>query len=210
MKYLIAGLALGGVMCGVSPLAAAACWVPVPASDSIVFNTTQAGAPFQGQFTQFTGVVCLNQAHTQGNYIRVSVQAASVDTGLPELDAALRGPDFFEVARWPQANFTSDAIKQLSVGHYQVTGKLTLRDVTREITVPFTVTPTADGGARLQGTLEFERLDYHIGLGQWRDTRWVGDKVEVQFLVTLVPAREPDKDGEVKGSRIFRGEFTRG
>jgi polyisoprenoid-binding protein YceI len=186
MKRLIIGLALGSVMSGTSPLATAACWVPVPAANSIVFNTTQAGAPFQGQFTKFTGVVCLNQARAQDNYIRVSVQTASVDTGLPELDDALRGPDFFDVSRWSQANFTSDAIKQLSVGHYQATGKLTLRDVTRKISVPFTFTRTVTN-AELQGTLAFERLDYHIGLGQWRDTRWVGDRVEVKFSVTLVP-----------------------
>ena len=195
MKRLIISLTVGSVISGVSPLAAANCWVPVPASDSIVFNTTQAGAPFQGQFSQFSGVVCLNQPHAKDDSVRVSVQTASVDTGLPELDAALRGPDFFEVSRWPDASFISDSIKRLGSNRYQVSGKLTLRDVTREITVPIALMPMAGGGAHLTGTLAFARLDYHIGLGQWQDTRWVGNKVEVKFSVTLAPGTKPEPRG---------------
>ncbi|MGH8311816.1 MAG: YceI family protein [Gammaproteobacteria bacterium] len=181
-------LFLAGAVMGLAPLAGAACWVPVPAANSIVFNTTQAGAPFQGQFTQFSGLVCLSANAAEQGLIRVQVQAASVDTGLPELDDALRGPDFFDTARWPQASFVSESVQALDAGHYQVTGQLTLRDVTREITVPFSFTPTAGSDARLQGTLDFERLDYHIGLGQWRDTRWVGNEVGVKFSVLLKPA----------------------
>ena len=188
MMRLCISLILGNVLISTSPLAAADCWTPVPAADSIVFNTTQAGAPFQGEFTKFAGRVCLNQPRAQNDYIRVSVQTASVDTGLPELDEALRGPDFFEVSRWPQASFVSTSIRALDAGHYEVTGKLTLRDVTHEIRVPFGFTPVAGGGARLQGTLDFKRLDYDIGLGQWKDTRWVGNEVDVKFSVTLVPA----------------------
>lgn len=181
-------LMLGGVLVCSPALAAAACWAPVPAANSIVFNTTQAGAPFQGQFTQFSGLVCLSANAAEPGLIRVQVQAASVDTGLPELDDALRGPDFFDVTRWPQASFVSESVKAVNAGHYQVTGKLTLRDVTRAITVPFSFTPAAGGGARLQGMLDFERLDYHIGLGQWRDTHWVGNEVDVKFSVMLRPA----------------------
>ena len=183
-------IAVGSLALGAAPFASAACWAPVPAANSIVFTTTQAGAPFQGQFKQFGGLVCLGQGPGQDDRMQVSVRTVSVDTDLPELDDALRGPDFFDVSRWPQASFVSTSIKVLSAGHYEVTGKLTLRNVTREITVPFSFTPAAGGSARLQGTLDFKRLDYDIGLGQWRDTRWVGDKVDVKFSVTLVPANQ--------------------
>lgn len=200
MIRIAIGIIVSSLALGSAPLAAAACWEPVPAANSIVFNTTQAGAPFQGQFKNFDGRVCLGPG--RDDRMRVSVQTASVDTDLPELDEALRGPDFFDVSRWPQASFTSESIKALGDNHYQVTGKLTLRDVTHEITVPFTFTPTADGGARLEGRLDFERLDYHIGLGQWQDTRWVGDRVEVTFSVALTPVRGPTVDSQA-GPRGF-------
>lgn len=202
MKCAGRSLGLGAALLSASPLAAAACWVPVPAANSIVFNTTQAGAPFQGQFTQFSGLICLAQSAGKHGLVQVQVQTVSVNTGLPELDEALRGWDFFAVSRWPQASFVSDSVKELAAHHYQVTGKLSLRDVTREITVPFSVTPGADGGAQLEGMLDFERLDYHIGLGQWSDTRWVGNQVEVKFFVRLKPAGEnlPAAQG---GRRLF-------
>lgn len=203
MTRVAIGITLGSLALGVAPLATAACWQPVPGANSIVFTTTQAGAPFQGQFKQFDGLVCLGQGSGQDDRMQVSVQTASVDTDLPELDEALRGPDFFDTARWPQASFTSESVKALGNNHYQVTGRLTLRDVTREITVPFTFTPIAGGGARLEGKLDFERLDYHIGLGQWQDTRWVGDRVEVTFAVALIPAHGPEASSKT-GSHAFR------
>ncbi|MDE2196099.1 MAG: YceI family protein [Gammaproteobacteria bacterium] len=167
--------------------AAADCWVPVPQAGGIVFTGTQAGAPVQGTFSDYDGRVCIGSGDPADSRIRVSVRTASVDTQLPELDAALRGPDFFDSARWPQAVFESESVKSMGQGRYQVTGKLTLRDVTREISVPVRFTPAAGGGARLAGRLSFARLDYHIGLGQWADTGWVGDRVELAFSVALKP-----------------------
>lgn len=169
-----------------APLAAASCWVPVPALSHIEFNTTQAGAPFQGTFHDYTGLVCIDGG--ADNQIRVSLRTASVDTQLPELDEALRGPDFFDVSRWPQALFESQTITALGNGRYQATGKLTLRNMTHRVSVPFTFKPTADGRAQLEGQLVIKRLDYDIGLGQWADTRWVGNQVEVRFSVVVRPA----------------------
>lgn len=168
--------------------AVAGCWVPVPQASTIVFATTQAGAPFQGTFTQYEGLVCLDAADNGKNSIRVSVRTASVDTQLPELDDALRGPDFFDSTRWPNLLFQSESVRLLGPGHYQVQGKLTLRDVTREVKVPFTFMRAANGDARIAGQLSLERLDYHVGLGQWTDTRWVGNQVDVNFSVMLKPA----------------------
>ena len=113
MKPVAIGLMLASILINAPSLAAAACWAPVPAANSIVFNTTQAGAPFQGQFTQFSGLVCLSANNAEQGIIRVQVQTASVDTGLPELDDALRGADFFDVARWPRASFVSASVKTM-------------------------------------------------------------------------------------------------
>ena len=167
--------------------AVADCWVLVPQAGKIVFTGTQAGAPVQGTFSDYDGRVCIDGRDPADSRIRVSVRTASVDTQLPELDEALRGPDFFDSARWPQAVFESESVKSLGQGRYQVTGKLSLRDVTREISVPVKLTSAAGGDARLEGRLSFERLDYHIGLGQWADIGWVGNRVEVTVSGALKP-----------------------
>ena len=186
MKRMMVPLLLGLVGLLLAPFAGAGCWVSVPALSHIEFSTTQAGAPFQGTFRDYAGLVCMDAGGD--SHIRVSVNTASVDTQLPELDTALRGPDFFGTRRWPQALFESEAVRPMGQGRYRVTGKLTLRDVTHEVSVPFTFTPATDGKARLEGRLRLERLDYHIGLGQWADTRWVGNQVKLTFSIVVKPA----------------------
>lgn len=186
MKYVV--MILLALTC---PLAASAatCWTPTPGVSKISFDIDQAGAPLEGTFSDYNGQICLGSGDNAADHIQVQIRMASVDTQLPELDEALRGSDFFDAVRWPLATFVSDSIHALSQGRYQVQGKLTLRDVTRNITVPFTFQSTADGNARLAGRLSIQRLDYHIGLGQWADTRWVGNQVDITFSVILKPVQ---------------------
>ncbi|MGH7487377.1 MAG: YceI family protein [bacterium] len=167
----------------------ATCWMPVLATSKISFDISQAGAPLQGTFSDYSGRICIDPDQPASDRIQVQIRMASVDTQLPELDEALRGADFFDVAHWPQANFESDSVQALGNDHYEVKGKLTLRDVTRSITVPFTLQTGADGAAQLAGQLSIQRLDYHIGLGQWADTQWVGNQVSISFSVALKPAK---------------------
>ncbi|HET7921282.1 MAG TPA: YceI family protein [Gammaproteobacteria bacterium] len=163
----------------------AGCWAPLQQDGSIRFSISQAGAPLNGTFGAYDGLICITPGDDKADRIEVRITMASVDTRLPELDTALRGADFFDVARWPQGLFKSESVRALGGNRYEVRGQLTLRDVTRDITVPFTFTPDAGQGAQLEGKLVIQRLDYHIGLGQWSDTRWVGNQVDITFSVSL-------------------------
>lgn len=168
---------------------AADCWKPMPAAGSLTFSATQAGAAMPGEFKSYTGSLCLDAADATQDKLLVQVDTASASTQLPELDEALRGADFFDTAHWPQAKFESDSIKLTAPGHYSVTGRLTVRDVTRSVTVPFTWVPAADGKhAKLQAVLTIQRLDYRVGQGQWADTQWVGNPVALSFSIDFVPA----------------------
>ena len=70
--------------------------------------------------------------------------AASIDTGNADRDAHLRGPDFFDADRYPLLSFVSTGIRHLEGGTYAVTGDLTIKGVTREITVEATVQGTGE------------------------------------------------------------------
>jgi polyisoprenoid-binding protein YceI len=169
--------------------AAPACWVPVPAQSAISFSVDQAGAPLQGVFKSYTASVCLDPKDAAKSTLRVDVDTASADTEVPELDDALKDSDFFDVAHWPKASFVGESVRQMGPGQYAVTGKLTIRDVTREITVPFVWQPAADGkSAKLTAQTRIARLDYKVGQGQWADTKWVGNQVELGFMVVFKPA----------------------
>jgi polyisoprenoid-binding protein YceI len=166
--------------------AGAACWQPDPAASDVQFAATQAGAPIEGAFRKFTGHICIDEAQPERGLIDVSIDTASVDMGLPEFDEAMRGADFFDVARWPAARFVSTGIRPSGTGRYIVAGRFTIRDRTRDVEVPFKW-KSVGGAARVEGEMTLKRLDYDIGLSQWRDTRWVGDEVLLRFSVALKP-----------------------
>ncbi len=174
------------------PIAAGAdCWKAAPSPKSLAFIGSQAGAPFPGEIKSYTGALCLDAKDVAKDSLQVQAELASVDTGLPEMDDALKGEDFFDVAHFPQAKFQSDSLKPGPGGQYAVSGKLTLHGVTKNVTVPFTWMPAADGkSARLTAKFTLKRLDYGIGKGQWSDTQWVSDPVDLIFDINFVPANQ--------------------
>lgn len=189
MRYVPLLAALSLICLSGAAGAAPGCWTPVPEQSAITFSVDQAGAPLVGSFKAYTASVCLDPKDAAKGSMQVDVQTASANTQLPELDDALKDADFFDVAHWPKATFTSESMKETGPGQYAVTGKLTIRDVTREVTVPFGWQPAADGkSAKLNGKFSIQRLDYKVGTGQWADPKWVGDKVDLGFAVTFKPA----------------------
>ena len=178
---------IGLLLATCTAVVCAECWQPDVAPSQVVFVASQAGAPFEGAFTKFSGNICFDPASPETGNIDITIDTAAVDTGIPEFDDALRGVDFFDTARWPTARFASTGIKSMGAGNYSVRGQFTLRDITREIAVPFSLAPAKSGGMQISGETVIKRLDYNIGLGEWRDTRWVGDEVTLRFTVALTP-----------------------
>ena len=169
--------------------ASAACWKPVPSPKSLTFVASQGGAPFPGEFKSYTAALCLDDKVPAKDSLRVDVDLNSVDSGLAEMDTALKGEDFFDTAHHPKGSFSSDSFKLVSPGHYLVTGKLNLKGVTKTLTVPFTWTPAVDGKqARRDAKTTLERRDYGIGKGEWDDPQYVGLGVDVTFAINFVPA----------------------
>jgi polyisoprenoid-binding protein YceI len=188
MKRLILLICLALLWSGT---ASAGCWKPVVSPKSLSFVASQAGAPFPGEFKSYTALLCLDDKDPAKDTLTVQVDLNSVDSGLDEMDEALKGADFFDTARTPKGSFISDSMKPVSPGHYLVTGKLTLRGVTKQVSVPFTFALAADGKqARLDAKTTLQRRDYGIGKGQWDDPQYVGLAVDVIFAITLTPANQ--------------------
>lgn len=156
------------------------------AGSSVTFKAVQQGARFPGSFERFGGSVSFDPATATGR-IDATVELASVDSGNPERDGVLKTTDWFDVARFPAARFVATAFRRTESG-FAADGELTLRDVRRPATLAFRFTPPdAKGRARLQGTLAVKRLDFGIGRGEWTDTTYVGNDVDVAIDVWLGP-----------------------
>lgn len=187
MKLRLLFLTITALVWSVS--ADAGCWKPVPSPKSLTFTASQGGAPFPGEFKSYTAQLCLDDKDASKDTLRVDVDLNSVDTGLDEMDAALKNDDFFDTAKYPKGSFVSDSVKLTSPGHYSVTGKLTLHGVTKTLTVPFTWALSKDGKqAKLEAKTTLQRRDYGIGKGQWDDPQYVGLGVDVNFAINFVPA----------------------
>ena len=161
-------------------------WQVDAAQSRLAFSAVQAGARFDGRFARFEPNIDFDAAHPAAGRFVVSVDVASADTHDKERDETLRSKDFFDVARWPQARFESTAFTAAGNGKFEAQGNLTIRDVTRPVKLAFTFVPAADGRtAKLSGGTTIQRLDFDVGQGEWKDTTWVGNPVDIRFDLKL-------------------------
>jgi polyisoprenoid-binding protein YceI len=152
-----------------------------PAQSTLSFGFTQAGAQSQGHFVRFDVSLALDPAQPAQGRLDVNVDVGSLDSGDKDRDDTLRGPDLFNVGKYPRARFTSTAITRVDPTHYMAAGKLTIRDITRDLQVPFTLTTAGN----MSGQVVIKRLDFGVGQGDWKSTEWVGNDVVVSFALRL-------------------------
>ena len=158
-----------------------------PAKSSLEFVFLQAGAKNKGRFKHFAVSFDFSPANPGASRLDVTVDMNSVDTGDDERDTTLRGGDLFAVTKSPQAHFSASQINKTQAG-YEAVGKLTIRDVTRDMRVPFTFRTATENGAAagyMSGKTSLRRPDYGVGQGDWKATDQVGDEVEVSFALRL-------------------------
>lgn len=155
------------------------------AASRLDFTLTQMGVPMKGSFRAFKAEVNFNPAKLAAS--RADIRIATTSIALPATDAVneAKKPDWFDVARYPEARFVASQFKQLAPERFEVRGKLTLKGVTREIVAPFSA--KAQGKKLLiDGVLPVSRLAFNIGDGSWRDTETVSDIVKLNFRLTLI------------------------
>lgn len=182
-------LLLLGLLAGTMP-AAATEWTIDPDQSRLTFLATQLRAEFEGRFSSFAPEVQFDPQQPATGLIRASVATRSVDTSNLERDEFLRGPDWFDSERWPEATFVSQTIVANGDGNFMATARLTLRDQTREVRMPFRFVPDPDGESwRMRGYVEVSRLDFGVGQRLWTNTDWVGDavRVEIDLRLTATP-----------------------
>ena len=185
-RSLLRAGAFAGLLLAAMVTHAAAAWTTDPAQSRLEFTATLAGGDFDGAFRRFQANIDFDPADLEGSRFRVEIEAASADTGDADRDLALKGADFFAVERWPRARFLADRFVALGNGRFEALGRLTIRDTSREVRLPFRFQAAADGKpAILAGGTTIRRLDYGVGQGEWQDTQWLGDEVRIRFTLQL-------------------------
>jgi polyisoprenoid-binding protein YceI len=175
-------------------------------ADTFVLDKQHSEATFQvrhmmskvsGKFADFTGRMNLDRAKPSNSSVEFNIKAASVDTGTSDRDKHLQTAEFFDVARCPELTFKSTSIaatKKKDV--YDVTGDLTMRCVTKHITIPvefngFGKDPWGNERAGFSLTTTVNRKDYGINWNKALDAGGflVGDDVTINVNIEAQKAK---------------------
>jgi polyisoprenoid-binding protein YceI len=165
-------------------VAASAEWHALPAASRLEFVATYERTPVPGVFPVFDVRARFDPAAPESGTLDVTIDIAGATMRSADIDAAIAGPDWFDSARFPRAQFHATSIRRSGGDRYVASGTLTLKGVTEPLDVPFTWTPAADG-ATMAGELAVERTRFRIGEGEWARAATIGPRVTVRFRVAL-------------------------
>lgn len=162
-------------------------WAVDKSASRLAFTATQTGEAFEGRFENFTASIVFDPDDLSAAHIVVAVDPASARTGDRQRDTALPGSDWFRTRDYPTARFESREVSRTGEGAYEARGALTMRDVTRDIALPFTL--AIDGArARAEGGVTLIRTDWGVGQGEFATDQWVGTEVGVKFVIEATKA----------------------
>lgn len=176
--------------CALTPVAAQPQAQLVMAGSEVSFTTRQMGVPVQGQFGSFSAQVRLDPKNPASGSVSVIIDTASARFGTAELDREIGQPGWLASSRFPQARFTSTAVRGLGGGRFEVLGQLELKGTRRELRVPVSLA-TAGAHSVASGAFVIDRLQFAIGENEWADTSLLAADVQVRFKLVLAGLPAP-------------------
>lgn len=147
----------------------------------------------RGSFDEYTGEATVDGADPSASALKVVVKTASVDTRSADRDAHLRGADFFEAETYPEMTFVGTGFAITGPETVEVTGDLTIKAVTRQLTIPFTyegeaTDPFGNQRVGFEGSAVILRSDYGLTWNAALETGGVlvSDKITLELEVSAV------------------------
>lgn len=154
----------------------------------------------KGAFDKFTASVDGSPTDPASAKISATIEVASVNTREPKRDDHLRSPDFFDAAKFPQMTFVSTKVEKVSATKSKLTGNLTLRGVTKPVTldVEYTAPVKSPWGQTVVGataTGKINRQDFGVSFSKALETGGVlvGDEVTILLELELVKKDDAKK-----------------
>ena len=169
-------------------------WEFDPAHTRIGFSARHAMVTtVRGSFNDVQGYFHADLDDMSKSTARVILKAASVDTRNNDRDNHLRSGDFFDVEKWPDIVFESSQIEEVSDNAYVVSGHLTIRDVTKPVTIPLElmgVQTDAFGALRdgFEGSRRINRRDYGLEWNMPLDKGGVlvSERISLEFEISAI------------------------
>lgn len=169
-------------------------WGIDPAHTRLGFSSRHAMVSrIRGAFNTVEGKVVVDAEDLSKTEVSITIDVDSVDTRTPDRDAHLRSADFFDVENYPTITFKSTGVDEVEEGSYIVNGDLTIRDITRPVSVPLELLgvdrdQTGALRAGFEGKRRIDRKDWGVTWNTTLDSGGllVSDKITLEFELSLI------------------------
>jgi polyisoprenoid-binding protein YceI len=158
MRYLIALIFIS-----LYSFTKAQVYVPIGATSNVSFKIKNFGSTVDGTIKGLKGTLSFNPSTLSDAVFDVTIDAATIDTGVGLRDKHLRKPDYFDVANYPTIRFVSTKVVPAGKPNEAViTGKLTIKKTTKEVTFNFRYAESKNA-LRFTGEFQLDRRDFEVG-----------------------------------------------
>jgi polyisoprenoid-binding protein YceI len=147
----------------------------------------------RGAFNEFDGSAVIDGVDPTKSSVNVTLQVASVDTRNEQRDGHLRNNDFLDVENYPVITFKSTSISHEGGNDFAVTGDLTIKDVTKSVTIPLEFQgaakdPFGNDRIGLEGSVVINRKDWGVSWNAALETGGVlvSEKVTLEFEISAI------------------------
>ena len=160
-----------------------------PAHSTIAFKVRHMLGTAKGKFTKFNGTIEVDREQPEQSSVTVSIQAASIDTGIAKRDEHLRTVDFFNVERFPDITFKSRKVTRTGANFGEIAGDLTMHGVTKPVTLRVELVGNVDSLGKDQ-TTRWRVTTAPIKRSQFafEPASMIGDDVTVDIQIEAVRA----------------------
>lgn len=154
-------------------------YLPLDNPNSVNFTIRNFGVKIEGSFTGLSGEIKFDKSQLNTSLINVTLDASSVNTGIDLRDKHLKKEDFFNVEKFKTIQFISSGLKKSASDTWIVTGNLSLKGHTKEVSILFKVDDSSPDHLRFSGEFKINRRDFNVG-GR---TIGMGDEVIIVLQV---------------------------
>ena len=161
-------------------------WNSVAASSELGFSAWYEGEELTGRFADFDVRLETDEATGLPAALFVEVRTGSADMNDREINAEIVEPDWFDAQAFPAANYESRDVQPAESG-FLARGRLRIKGIEQSLEIPLDWSPEG-GKSILSGSVTLSRQAWDVGIGEWSNNSSLADRVDVRWLVTLVPA----------------------
>ncbi len=154
-----------------------------PSHSTIAFGVRHMLGTAKGKFSKFNGTIVVDRDHPEQSSVSVTIDVASIDTGIAKRDEHLR-EELFNVAKYPEIIFKSRRVTQTGANGGEILGDLTMRGVTRAITLNVQLVSKEGTSHWRVTTAPLKRSLFGLVFGKSAETvSMISDEVSVEMEI---------------------------